>query len=252
MPTCVAIWSLRDIFLLMSPTILVADDNLTLRSLIDRLLRRAGYNVHLAANGYEVLAKLRQHAVDLILLDVMMPQMDGFAVCTEIRKRSDVPIILVTALDQSDDVVRGFTLGADDFVTKPFFFRELLARVKAVLRRRRPARAPIYGEREEAPIVLDPAGNGYEVRVNDRTVSLTRVEYDLLRYLMARPDHVVSKAELLRDVWAYGDEGDPNIVEVGVLRLRNKIEPDPSAPVFLRTVRGRGYRFSIPTQAHGS
>jgi DNA-binding response OmpR family regulator len=234
----------------MSPTILVVDDDPTLTNLIELSLTRLGYKVHLANNGYDALEALSANAIDLVLLDVLMPQMDGFAVCAAIRKSSQVPIILVTALGQTDDVVRGFQLGIDDFVTKPFFFRELLARMKAVLRRQSTnERAQAQRLPAPFPIVLNPESSTYEVKVNGKPVSLTKLEFELLRYLMEHAGQVVSKTDLLKDVWAYAQHGDPNIVEVGILRLRNKIEQNPSSPVYLRTVRGVGYQFSVPVHS---
>ncbi len=231
----------------MNPTILVVEDDLYLRNLMNLSFMGSGYNVCLAGNGREALEKLNIYSVDLVLLDVLMPDMDGYTVCVEIRKRSNVPVILVTGLNQSDDVVRGLKLGADDFVKKPFLFRELLARVEAVLRRRLPADRE-RAEANPSPIFLDPDSQAYEVRVHDRLVSLTKTEYELLKALVDQTGRAVSKTDLLQKVWGYGQDGDPNIVEVGILRLRRKIEQNPSSPVYLRTVRGVGYRFSVPSE----
>ncbi len=231
----------------MNPTILVVEDDLDLRNLLNLSLVRSGYNVCLAGTGREALEKLNAYSVDLVLLDVLMPDMDGFTVCVEIRKRSNVPVIMVTGLNQSDDVVRGLKLGADDFVKKPFFFRELLARVEAVLRRISAASRE-QTQADHSPIVLDPDHASREVRVHDKPVTLTKTEYELLKCLVDRTGRVVSKTDLLQDVWGYGEDGDLNIVEVGILRLRQKIEQNPSSPVYLRTVRGIGYQFLVPSE----
>lgn len=223
--------------------ILVVDDEELLRNLLQISLQKQGYQVAVARNGREALEIVSTRKIDLVLLDIMMPEMDGFATCAELRRRSDVPIVMLTALNRPDDIVQGFNLGADDYITKPFTFREVEVRLKAILRR-------IYWnhERSEPPllvaneIVLDDAK--HEVKVRGETVHLTPIEYQLLRYLMTSPDRPISKDLLFQRVWGYDLADGTNLVEVAMRRLREKIEKDPSQPVYLMTVCGAGYKFN--------
>lgn len=222
---------------------LVVDDDATLRELLRISLERSGYEVLLAFNGVEALKVFDQHEVQLVLLDVLMPEMDGFATCTALRQRSNVPIIMLTALNRPDDIVQGLRLGADDYITKPFTFREVEVRLHAVLRR-----VNWLTERKQPPrltvgeIVLNEEPR--EVTVRGEHIHLTSIEFHILRYLMSRPDRSVSKAELFSNVWGGELYGATNLVEVAVHRLREKIERDPAVPRHLLTVRGVGYKFS--------
>ncbi len=223
--------------------ILVVDDEEPLRDLLRISLQKAGYKVIVARDGREALDVFAHNSVDLVLLDVMMPDMDGFEVCTELRKRSDVPVVMLTALNRPDDIVHGFNLGADDYIAKPFTFREVEARIQAILRR-----ISWINERPEFQII---SYNGivlnddlHEVRVRAELVHLTPTEYQLLRHLMSMPDRPVSKEDLFQTVWGYDLAGGTNLVEVAVRRLREKIEEDPSQPTYLITVRGAGYKFN--------
>lgn len=223
--------------------VLVVDDEEPLRNLLRTSLLRAGYRVQVAKNGYEALEIFAQDQIDLVLLDVMMPEMDGFTTCTELRKRSDVPVVMLTALNRPDDIIYGFGLGADDYVTKPFTFREVEVRLQAIMRRlawisERPAsRLLTYGDL----VVNDEL---HEVSLRGEPVHLTPIEYQLLRYLMETPDRPVTKYDLFKNVWGYEMAGGTNLVEVAMRRLREKIELDPSNPTYLLTVRGAGYKFS--------
>jgi len=224
-------------------TILVVDDEEPLRNLLQISLQRHGYHVLVARNGREALEIVNNKTVDLVLLDIMMPEMDGFTTCAELRKRSDLPIVMLTALNRPDDIVHGFNLGADDYITKPFTFREVEVRLQAILRR-------VYWNQER----MDPAilsshdivlnDESHEVIVRGELVHLTPIEYQLLRYLMSSPDRPVSKDTLFQNVWGYDMAGGTNLVEVAMRRLREKIEQDPSQPVYLLTVRGAGYKFN--------
>jgi len=181
--------------------------------------------------------------IDLVLLDIMMPEMDGFTACAELRKRTDIPVVMLTALNRPDDIVHGFNLGADDYITKPFTFREVEVRLQAILRRvywsqERPDPSILVGNE----IVLDD--ERHEVVVRGEPVHLTPIEYQLLRFLMTQPNRPVSKDMLFQQVWGYDLVGGTNLVEVAVRRLREKIERDPSQPVYLLTVRGAGYKFN--------
>lgn len=226
---------------------LVVDDEESLCTLLQISLQRQGYRVLIARNGREALEVVAAKKVDLVLLDVMMPEMDGFTTCLELRKRTDVPVVLLTALSRPDDIVHGFGLGADDYITKPFTFREVEVRLQAILRR-------VTWNQERATqdqfiqlqdiIVNDEV---HEVTVRGEVVHLTPIEYQLLRTLMDTPDKPVSKEDLFQGVWGYNIAGGTNLVEVAMRRLREKVEQDPSSPTYLLTVRGVGYKFS--TQA---
>lgn len=228
--------------------ILVAEDDSALRNLISMSLKVSGYEVIEAKDGQEALAYFIQCPVDLVILDVMMPRMDGFTVLREIRRRSDVPVVMLTALGRTEDIVHGFQLGADDYIPKPFTFREVEARVEAILRRVQ------WDRTHHTPSVIDLCGvridaDAREVHVDGRPVHLTPIEFDLLYYLMSRPGQAVSKDTLFREVWGYDFGGGSNLVEVATRRLRAKIEEDPSNPRRIVTVRGVGYKF-CPSDAH--
>ena len=227
--------------------ILVAEDEQNLRSLLKLSLRQC-YEVETAEDGQEALELFQRALYDMVILDVMMPRLDGFSACEHIRHLSEVPIIMLTALGSVDDIVKGFSLGADDYITKPFTFKELLARVEAVFRRLDwmqkppPARLIVNGN-----IRLN--SDTQRVWVGDEEVHLTPIEFQLLHYLMSRPGQSISKEDLFREVWGYTLAGGTNLVEVGVRRLREKIERDPSEPELIITVRGIGYRFRMPPLA---
>jgi DNA-binding response OmpR family regulator len=223
--------------------VLVVDDEEGLRNLLRASLIKAGYKVMLAANGQEAMDLFGRNEFGLVLLDVMMPGMDGFATCIELRKRSNVPIVMLTALNRPDDIVHGFNLGADDYITKPFTFREVEARLQAIIRRM----SWMEGQLELQVLAFNDIvlnDEIHEVRVRGSLVHLTPIEYQLLRYLMSLPDKPVSKQDLFRNVWGYDMAGGTNLVEVAVRRLREKIERDASVPEYLITVRGAGYKFN--------
>jgi DNA-binding response OmpR family regulator len=223
--------------------ILVVDDEEPLRNLLRISLQKAGYSVYTAGNGKEAMEIFTQVPVDLVLLDILMPDMDGYTLCSELRKRSDVPIIMLSALNRPDDVVYGFSLGADDYISKPFQFREVEVRIQAILRRIAWLKErPDFHVISFNDVVLD--NEAHEVRVRGELVHLTPIEFQLLRYLMKMPDRPISKNELFQSVWGYDLVGDTNLVEVAIRRLREKIEENPSEPMYLLTVRGTGYKFS--------
>jgi DNA-binding response OmpR family regulator len=223
--------------------ILVVDDEEALCNLLQISLHRQGYQTIIAHNGREALEVAATKKIDLVLLDVMMPEMDGFTTCTELRKRTDVPIVLLTALNRPDDIVHGFTVGADDYITKPFTFREVEVRLQAILRR-----VNWNHERMQKPVIKvhDIVVNDsvHEVTVRGIVVHLTPIEYQLLLTLMNAADRPVSKEDLFQSVWGYNMAGGTNLVEVAMRRLREKVEEDPSNPMYLLTVRGVGYKFS--------
>lgn len=225
--------------------VLVADDEKVIRELVSFSLRRLGYDVVAAQDGREALEHLAQERFDLVVLDVLMPKIDGFAVCAELRKYSDVPVVMLTSLTRPDDIVRGLELGADNYITKPFTFKEVEARIKALMRRTALMATEQFSARvlEQGDVVLNVETR--EVTVVDMVVELTQTEYSLLHYLMSYPDRPVSKEELLQKVWGYQPSGEnSNLVELAVRRLRKKIEDNPSSPKRLVTIRGIGYKFS--------
>jgi len=210
-------------------TILVVDDEDALCNLLQISLQRQNYRVVIAHNGREALEVIA---------------MDGFTACIEMRKRTDVPIVLLTALNRPDDIVHGFSLGADDYITKPFTFREVEVRLQAILRRMTWNQERVA--KQQVVQVHDVVVNDdvHEVTVRGEVIHLTPIEYQLLRTLMNSPDKPVSKEDLFQSVWGYNMAGGTNLVEVAMRRLREKVEEDPSSPVYLLTVRGVGYKFS--------
>jgi DNA-binding response OmpR family regulator len=221
-------------------TILVADDKANIRSLVREYLEAEGFRVVIAADGREALYATRQEKPDLILLDIMMPEMSGYDFIKVYRKERDTPIILLTAkLDETDKVL-GLELGADDYVTKPFGMKELVARINAVLRRvERPAAAPEI--LTLGGIQLDVEARA--VKSFGRPVSLTPSEFDLLHVLMSAPGKVFSRSELLLKLQGTTFEGVERTIDVHIRNLRTKIEPNPSEPIYIETVFGVGYKF---------
>lgn len=229
----------------MGPTqtrILLAEDEAPLRNLVRMSLESIGHEVIAVGDGEEALAAFQREHVDLVILDVMMPLIDGFTVCEEIRKRSDVPIVMLTALGSTDDLVKGFELGADDYISKPFTFKEVQARVHAILRRMQ------WAVEKKTPVLLTNGrvsidAEAQEVRVDDDLLHLSPIEFRLLFTLMANAGKAMTRGELFEVVWGYEFIGGTNLVEVTIRRLREKIEHDPSHPTYILTVRGTGYKF---------
>lgn len=223
--------------------ILIVEDDEALRRLLQMTLKRDGYRVVVASNGQEALQLFHAHAIDIVLLDVNMPIMNGYAVCMELRKHTHVPIIFLTAKSRTDDLITGIELGADTYVTKPFTIQELRARIRAVLQRIR-QNVAIRSDKviKIGEISLDE--DNLEVTVGNEVVSLTPNEFRLLNYLMHHPDKLITKDEFLSAVWHYRSSDDINFMRVTIRRLRSKIEKDPSNPRYLKTVHGIGYQFS--------
>jgi DNA-binding response OmpR family regulator len=234
------------------PTVLVVDDEPNIREMIAINLRREGVEVLFAEDGHTAVDLARDAHPDLVVLDIMMPGMDGFDACRSIREHSTVPILLLSARGEEIDRIVGLELGADDFLVKPFAMRELVARVRAMLRRARMAAAPVPAAQPEAPVTnaADIVTTGdvridvprREARLGDTLLSLKPKEFDLLLYFARHPGIVLSRDALLREVWGYNHPMDTRTVDVHVRWLRQKID-DPEQPSRIGTVRGHGYRF---------
>ncbi len=225
----------------MPSRILLVDDDPTVRAVVERYLQRAGFVVEALGDGLAARARLGDGSVDLAILDVMLPGVDGLSLLRELRATGDeTPVILLTARGDEADRVTGITLGADDYVVKPFSPRELVARASMVLRRAAP---PVAREALRfGSLRIDPGTR--EAAVDDQPVELTRLEFDLLHFLASSPRQVFSRTELLQHVWDSSPEWqDPSTVTVHVRRLRRKLELDPDAPRWIVTARGVGYRF---------
>ena len=219
--------------------LLVVDDEPNILELLATSLRFAGFEVTTASNGREALAASRSYRPDLVVLDVMMPDMDGFAVVRRMRgEGSTAPVLFLTARDATEDKVTGLTVGGDDYVTKPFSLDEVVARIRAVLRRTQPAEEDDSRLRVDDLVLDDDA---HEVFRGDREIDLSPTEFKLLRYLMLNPNRVLSKAQILDHVWEYDFNGDASIVESYISYLRRKIDNDPDLPPLIHTKRGVGY-----------
>lgn len=234
----------------MSKKVLIVDDEKAIVDILNHNLVREGYETAQAYDGEQAVELIEKEKPDLILLDVMLPKKDGFSVCKEVRQKSNVPIIMVTAKEDIVDKIIGLELGADDYITKPFSVREVMARVKANLRKS----YAIEMNKEETPtesiknamqfgtLTLDT--DRYEVKVGEKAVELTLREFELLKFLATQKGQVFSREELLEKVWGYEYFGDVRTVDVTVRRIREKIEANPSVPEFLATKRGVGYYFN--------
>jgi DNA-binding response OmpR family regulator len=221
--------------------IVLVDDDANLRHTLGYALRQEGFEVFAAEDGERGLEAFHQSRPDVVLLDVMLPNLDGFEVCRRIRKESDVPILMLTARDTEVDKVVGLELGADDYLAKPFSTRELVARVRALLRRTRKTAAPVGERLESAGLLLDAVR--HRVTLEGREVSLKPKEFDLLAFFMAHPGQVFGREQLLASVWGYDFAGDSRTVDTHVKTLREKLDDDAEHPLWIDTVRGVGYRF---------
>jgi DNA-binding response OmpR family regulator len=228
--------------------ILVVDDEPTIREVVGLYLRRDGFTVDVAEDGTTALTMVARDRPDLIILDLMLPGIDGLEFTKQVRQTGSLPIIMLTARSEEIDRVLGLELGADDYVTKPFSPRELVARVRAVLRRSQAAAGSVPTEALQVPIVagdlrIDPSA--HSVVLADRPLSLTLREYELLLFLARRPGQVFTREQLLDHVWGYTFASDASTVTVHIRRLREKIEDDPAAPRRIQTVWGVGYKFEV-------
>jgi DNA-binding response OmpR family regulator len=226
----------------MDERVLLVEDDASIREIASLGLKNAGFRVTGAVDGREGLTRALHDPFDVVILDVMLPSLDGFEVCREIRKQSRVPILMLTARTDTIDIVVGLESGADDYVTKPFEMAELVARVRAVLRRAQAA--PEETTISVGPIEIDPAG--FSARKDGKDLALTATEFRLLMEMARRPGQVFTRELLLQRVWNYDYLGDSRLVDVAIQRLRGKLEEDPAHPKLITTVRGAGYRLDRP------
>ncbi len=226
----------------MTNRILVVDDEHIVTEVVERYLQREGYEVKVAYDGYQALKTAREWKPNLVILDLMLPGIDGLGVCRQLRQESQVPIIMLTAKGEETDRIIGLELGADDYIVKPFSPREVVARVKSVLRR------TTDGNSQESDgllrydgLVINPKSR--EVTVNDRNINLTGREFDLLYFLASHPNQVFTRDELMNQVWDYSHSAEYGTITVHIRRLRTKIEADPIKPKLIKTLWGVGYKF---------
>jgi DNA-binding response OmpR family regulator len=225
-----------------STRILLVDDEQSIQTLLSYPLRKDGYHVTSAQDGREALQRFEEARFDLVILDLMLPKLDGVEVCRELRSRSQVPIIMLTAKGSETDKVAGLEVGADDYITKPFSMREFRSRVKAALRRSRMSGQPAEeGTIDHGELIIDFERRMVTLRKEE--VKVTYVEFEILGALARSPGRVLSRETLLEHVWGDSEYRDPRTVDVHIRHLREKLESDPKDPEFLFTVRGVGYRF---------
>jgi two-component system response regulator RegX3 len=221
--------------------ILVVEDEESFSDALSYMLRKEGFEVAVSTNGPDGLAEFDKGGADLVLLDLMLPGLSGLEVCRQLRQRSDVPVIMLTAKDAEVDKVVGLEIGADDYVTKPFSARELLARIRAVLRRRGEPEDVTTSVLEAGPVRMDV--DRHIVSVDGDAVQLPLKEFELLEFLLRNAGRVLTRGQLIDRIWGSDYVGDTKTLDVHVKRLRAKLEPDPAAPRHLLTVRGLGYKF---------
>jgi len=223
----------------MTRKVLVVDDKKNVQILLNDFLTAQGFEVFSASDGFEALESIKEHEPEIILLDIMMPNMDGYQLINKLRKESQIPVIMITAKQQESDLIRGFDLGADDYITKPFRMRELLVRIRAVLRRATPTTTHDSLLRI-GDLVLDR--NKHEVKRKENPVDLTPLEFHLLDILMSSGGQVVRRAALCTRLVEFGYTGSESTLKIHIRNLRNKIENDPNNPKIIETVFGIGYR----------
>lgn len=226
---------------LSGPILIVEDDHNT-AALVATYLQREGFATLVIHDGSQALVAVQREKPGFVILDLMLPGMDGWEICRELRKVSEVPILMLTAREEEIDRVLGLSLGADDYVVKPFSPRELVERVKAILRRVRPAAPSKTGVLGHDGLTLDP--EKHRVTVDNQPIALTAVEYKLLHALMRSPGRVLSREELLNRLYDHGESVIDRVVDVHIGKLRQKIGDNPNAPRYIHTVRGFGYRFA--------
>ncbi|WP_042223254.1 response regulator transcription factor [Oceanobacillus manasiensis] len=229
----------------MKQNILIVDDEKSIVTLLNFNIEKAGFQTDVAYDGAEAIKKAEANDYDLIILDLMLPEMDGMEVCKYLRNNKiDTPILMLTAKDEEFDKVLGLELGADDYLTKPFSPKEVIARMKAILRRSKKESKTNYSSLKVGELIVYP--ERYEAEIGDKIITFTRKEFELLHYLANNKGKVISRDQLLSGVWDYDFVGDTRIVDVHVSHLRDKIEPDTKKPKYIKTVRGLGYKLEEP------
>lgn len=226
--------------------ILVVDDDPAIRNLIHRFLSKQNYQVESAEDGKTALAIFEQFNPDLVILDVNLPDAIGYNLCEEMQTRTKVFVLMLTSRGDEADKIRGFSQGADDYLTKPFSLAEIEVRVGAILKRQRAVTAAEKQRLIFEKLVIDPERR--EVTVNNQLIPLTALEFDLLRFLASHPGRVWRRSELIQEVWDYEYVGDQRVVDVHIGQIRKKIEIDATQPILIQTVRGVGYKFEAPNQ----
>ncbi|UZQ56407.1 response regulator transcription factor [Trichothermofontia sichuanensis B231] len=232
----------------MNPVkILVVDDDPAICNLVQRYLRAKNYQVEVAGDGKTALATFEQFNPNLVILDLNLPDTNGYTLCREMQQRTQVFVLMLTGRTDTADKIKGFSQGADDYLTKPFDLEELLYRVEAILKRQRSLENARNQSLVFANLRIDPERR--EVTLNNQMVTLTALEFDLLYFLASHPGRVWRRAELIQEVWDYEDYvGDPRVVDVHIGQIRKKIEADTSQPTLIHTVRGVGYKFEVPCE----
>lgn len=229
----------------MKPTILIVEDEASIATLIQYNIEQAGFLTDVAKDGLEAVHKVKQQNYDFIILDIMLPKMDGMEVCKAIREYDRfIPILMLTARDDERHRIKGLNIGADDYITKPFSPKELVARIHAILRRAK--RQPVEKNDFYSIGSITIYHHKYEAFFHDERLELTRKEFELLVYFVKNKGNILSRGQLLRAVWNYDFVGDTRIVDVHVARLREKIELDTKNPDYIKTVRGFGYKMEEP------
>lgn len=229
----------------MARKILIVEDEPAIVTLVQFNLEKAGYETEVAYDGESALKKINSHSYDLIVLDVMLPKMDGMEVCKTLRRDNNyVPVLMLTAKDGEYDKIQGFEIGADDYLTKPFSPKELIARIQAILRRTE--RSDTYKDDHFHIGKLSIYPKKFEAYFDDALLTLTRKEFELIAYLAEHKGQILSRDQLLQSVWGYDFVGDTRIVDVQVSNLRDKIEADSKNPQYIKTVRGFGYKMEEP------
>lgn len=229
----------------MAPAkILVVDDDPAIRNLIHRFLAKQNYQMESAEDGKTALAIFEEFNPDLVILDVNLPDANGYTLCQEMQSRTNVFVLMLTSRTDEADKIKGFALGADDYITKPFSLGELEVRVGAILKRQRPVTTAEQQCLSFNSLTIDPVRR--EVTLDDEMIALTALEFDLLHFLASHPGRVWRRAELIQKVWDYEYVGDQRVVDVHIGQIRKKIEKDTNQPALIQTVRGVGYKFEPP------
>lgn len=232
-----------------SPKILVVDDDPSIRTLIHRFLSKQNYQMESAEDGKTAMAIFEQFNPDLVILDVNLPDATGYTLCQDMQNRTGVFVLMLTSRSDEADKIRGFSQGADDYLTKPFSLGELEVRVGAILKRQRPVTTAEQQRLKFNNLMIDPVRR--EVLLEGSLVALTALEFDLLHFLASNPGRVWRRAELIQKVWDYEYVGDQRVVDVHIGQIRKKIEIDTTQPALIQTVRGVGYKFEAPETAAG-